>query len=184
MLPKAAPSVYQAPKCFVTYGSMGHTDTKQLPRRSKPWSNLMGLDFIHRVSQPTWIHGADRRSHCGGKVDVILPQEIYETLRHQLVVETPPPSYYRVTMSLEQVLQGNFFTEYIKRGQYPLNDRSSSSLTVSFTVREHSDAVRGYYYGGQHVHAERRCVIQCTTTSHCSLPTNISLGRRLDYVPG
>lgn len=49
MFPKAAPSVYQSPKCFVSYGSMGHTDPKQLPRKSKPWSNFMALDFIHKA---------------------------------------------------------------------------------------------------------------------------------------
>ena len=103
------------------------------------------------------------------KVDVILPQEIYEMLRHHLVVGNPPPSYYRVTMSLEQVLQGDFFTEYIKRGQCSSNDRSVSSLTVGSTAREHSDAVRGYCLSGQHVQAKRRCVIQCTAARPCSL---------------
>lgn len=50
MFSQAAPSVYQTAKCHLTYGSMGHVDPKQLPRRGKPWSSLMTLDYIHKVS--------------------------------------------------------------------------------------------------------------------------------------
>jgi ribonucleases P/MRP protein subunit RPP40 len=53
MFSQAAPSVYQTSKCHLTYGSMGHVDPKQLPRRGKPWSSLMTLDYIHKVS--TWL---------------------------------------------------------------------------------------------------------------------------------
>lgn len=49
MFPAAAPSIYQSPKCLVTYGSMGHVDTNQAPRKGKPWSSVMSLDFVHKV---------------------------------------------------------------------------------------------------------------------------------------
>jgi len=49
MFPAAAPSIYQSPKCFVSYGTMGYLDTKQAPRKGKPWTAVMSLDFIHKV---------------------------------------------------------------------------------------------------------------------------------------
>lgn len=49
MFARASPSIYQSSKCFVTYGSMGHIDPKQLPHKSKPWSSLGSLDFVHKV---------------------------------------------------------------------------------------------------------------------------------------
>lgn len=46
-----APSIYQSPKCFVTYGTMGHVDPKQIPSKGKPWTAISDLDFIHKVSR-------------------------------------------------------------------------------------------------------------------------------------
>lgn len=43
------PSVYQTSKCYVTHGTIGHLDAKQLPTKGKPWTALAGLDFIHKV---------------------------------------------------------------------------------------------------------------------------------------
>ncbi|QGI64744.1 hypothetical protein CEK26_008698 [Fusarium fujikuroi] len=59
MFPAAAPSIYQSSKCFVSYGTMGYLDTKQTPRKGKPWTAVMSMDFIH-------------------KVDLILPSEAYD----------------------------------------------------------------------------------------------------------
>ncbi|KAF5239434.1 hypothetical protein FANTH_9952 [Fusarium anthophilum] len=59
MFPAAAPSIYQSPRCFVSYGTMGYLDIKQAPRKGKPWTAVMSLDFIH-------------------KVDLILPSEAYD----------------------------------------------------------------------------------------------------------
>ena len=50
------PSVYQTAKCFATYGTMSHPDAKQLPSKGKPWSTLLGLDFVHRVSLSATSH--------------------------------------------------------------------------------------------------------------------------------
>ncbi|KAF5699447.1 ribonuclease P MRP subunit POP1 [Fusarium mundagurra] len=98
MFPAAAPSIYQSPKCFVSYGTMGHLDTKQAPRKGKPWTAVMSLDFIH-------------------KVDLILPSEAYDAACQQLSNAQNAPRYSKVVMSLGDILQGNFFTEYIKKGK-------------------------------------------------------------------
>ncbi|WZH43440.1 ribonuclease P 40kDa subunit [Fusarium acuminatum] len=97
MFPAAAPSIYQSPKCLVTCGSMGHVDTNQAPRKGKPWSSVMSLDFIH-------------------KVDLILPTEAYDAVNEHLANTQKPPRYSRVVMSLGDIVQGDFFTEYIRKG--------------------------------------------------------------------
>ncbi|KAJ4257682.1 hypothetical protein NW757_003306 [Fusarium falciforme] len=99
MFPAAAPSIYQSPKCFVTYGIMGHVDQNQAPKKGKPWSAIMSLDFIH-------------------KIDLILPAEACDVILEQLNNTQKHPRYYKVNMTLGDILQGGFFNEYIKKGMY------------------------------------------------------------------
>lgn len=63
MFTQASPSIYQSSKCQVTYGSMGHTDAKQLPHKGKPWSSIMALDFIHKVR--IWPKNGIPMKNCG-----------------------------------------------------------------------------------------------------------------------
>ncbi|RYP18425.1 hypothetical protein DL765_003937 [Monosporascus sp. GIB2] len=98
MLSFPKPSIYQSPKCFITYGTMGHPDPKQLPVKGKPWSALLAQDFIHEV-------------------DLILPQGLVHVVKDKIERESrPAPTYSRVIMTLGQILEGDFFTEYIKIG--------------------------------------------------------------------
>lgn len=76
---------------------MGHVDTKQAPRKGKPWAAITSLDFFH-------------------KVDLILPVEVHDAVSKQLAKTDEPPRYSRVVMSLGDILQGDFFTKYIKKG--------------------------------------------------------------------
>ncbi|KAJ0374006.1 hypothetical protein COL26b_007717 [Colletotrichum chrysophilum] len=77
---------------------MAHVEPKQLPTKGKPWAPILSQGFNH-------------------KVDLILPQECYELVHQKLAKELAPPTFHRVVMTLGQVLDGAFFTEYIKRGQ-------------------------------------------------------------------
>ncbi|KAK0715907.1 ribonuclease P 40kDa subunit-domain-containing protein [Lasiosphaeris hirsuta] len=97
MLSFPAPSVYQASKCFVTCGVMGHLEPKQPPTKGKPWATLTSQDFIHRA-------------------DLILPQEAFEAVNVALLRAKPAPEFKKVTMSLQDILTGVFFAEYIKKG--------------------------------------------------------------------
>jgi ribonuclease P/MRP protein subunit RPP40 len=117
MFPAAAPSVYQSSKCFVTHGSMSHVDTKQTPRKGKPWAAITSLDFIH-------------------KVDLILPAEVHDAVSEQLAKTTGPPRYSRVVMSLGDVLQGDFFTEYIKKGDIAMHSEGQTTVGTLFTLCE------------------------------------------------
>ncbi|KAI6768200.1 hypothetical protein HG530_006209 [Fusarium avenaceum] len=117
MVPAAAPSIYQSPKCLVTYGSMGHVDTKQAPRKGKPWSSVVSLDFVH-------------------KVDLILPTEAYDAVREQLANTQKPPRYSRVVMSLGDIVQGDFFTEYIRKGDVMMLSEGQTTVDTLFTLHE------------------------------------------------
>ncbi|KAH0522715.1 hypothetical protein TsFJ059_006515 [Trichoderma semiorbis] len=111
-----APSIYQSPKCFVTYGTMGHVDPKQIPSKGKPWTAISDLDFIH-------------------KVDLIIPQDIYETVA-QKMTEREAPAYYRVVMTLGQVLETKFLTQYIKLGNIMMLSQGKTTIGNLFTLRE------------------------------------------------
>jgi hypothetical protein len=51
------------------------------------------------------------------KVDLILPQELLETILASSLVSRPPPEYRRVIMSLGEILSGDFLKEYVKQGE-------------------------------------------------------------------
>ncbi|KAL6921649.1 hypothetical protein FSHL1_005618 [Fusarium sambucinum] len=117
MFPAGAPSVYQSPKCFVTHGTMGHVDAKQTPRKGKPWAAITSLDFIH-------------------KVDLILPAGVHDAVSEQLAKTEGPPRHSRVVMSLGDILQGDFFTEYIKKGDIAMLSEGQSTVGTLFTLCE------------------------------------------------
>ncbi|EHK26955.1 uncharacterized protein TRIVIDRAFT_175722 [Trichoderma virens Gv29-8] len=111
-----APSIYQSPKCFATYGMMGHVDPKQIPSKGKPWTAISDLDFIH-------------------KVDLIIPQDVYEAVV-QKMTERDSPAYYRVVMTLSQVLETKFLTQYIKLGNIMMLSEGKTTIGNLFTLRE------------------------------------------------
>lgn len=47
---------------------------------------------------------------------MIIPQDIYEAVA-QKMAEREAPAYYRVVMTLGQVLETKFLTQYIKLGE-------------------------------------------------------------------
>jgi ribonuclease P/MRP protein subunit RPP40 len=59
----------------------------------------------------------------------VLPEEIYEILKKEVLDELPKPTYSRVILPLKALLEGEFFNEYIKKGIW--ND-----LTLVITIRD------------------------------------------------
>ncbi|KAI3331604.1 ribonuclease P 40kDa subunit [Xylariaceae sp. AK1471] len=111
------PSVYQTPNCFVTYGSMSYPDANQLPSKAKPWSTLLSQDYIH-------------------KIDIILPEELLQLVKERLLDDAARvPSYYRVIMTLGQVLEGDFFTQYIKIGNIMMLSEGKVGTDNVFSIR-------------------------------------------------
>ncbi|CAK7217308.1 hypothetical protein SCUCBS95973_003104 [Sporothrix curviconia] len=129
MLPfSPEPSVLQPAKCFFSHGAMGHIDPAQPPaiesipsstlssslpastpgaphtarRLKKPWASIQALTFVSQV-------------------DLVLPRACADEVQAKLAQRPLTASslhqrYARVRMSLGQVLQGSFFTEYVKAG--------------------------------------------------------------------
>lgn len=115
MLSFKTQAVYQASKCFVTYGIMGHLDPKQPPSKGKPWSTLASQDFVHSVCVSLiCFFGESTRLTCF-KVDLIVPAEVLDAVQ-EAIGKRPAPEFKRVVMSLREVLGGEFFTEYVKKG--------------------------------------------------------------------
>ncbi|KAH9904069.1 ribonuclease P 40kDa subunit [Xylariomycetidae sp. FL2044] len=114
----STPSIYQSSKCFITYGTMGHPDLTQLPAKEKPWSALLAQDFVH-------------------KVDVILPQEFLPLVRDKLVKDsTRWPTCLRVIMTLSDMLQGEFFNEYIKIGNIMMLSKGRTDSDDVFSLKD------------------------------------------------
>lgn len=102
-------SIYQTPRCFVTYGTLGHVDPKQSSCSKRPWTTLGSLGFVQKVISIV-LHktNADRT-----QVDLIVSQDGADVLKEKLGSCRPPP-YYRIKMSLGQILEREFFSAYIK----------------------------------------------------------------------
>ncbi len=47
----------------------------------------------------------------------MLPQELYEIIKKNVLIGLPSPSYSRVILPLKALLEGEFFNEYIKKGR-------------------------------------------------------------------
>ncbi|KAG6353792.1 hypothetical protein INS49_005273 [Diaporthe citri] len=115
------PTVYEASKCCFSYGRLSHLDPQQLPTtweaRGKPWSSVL-LDGL--VS----------------KVDLTMPQDQWQAIQGQVLGQGPAPEFCRVTMTLLQILQGDFFTEYIKIGDIVMLSRGRTDLDNVFTLKD------------------------------------------------
>lgn len=48
---------------------------------------------------------------------MILPEDLYELIWRKVEEEMRPLKYARVIMKLEDLLEGEFFTEYVKKGK-------------------------------------------------------------------
>ncbi|KAI1441885.1 ribonuclease P 40kDa subunit [Annulohypoxylon stygium] len=115
----ATPSVYQSSKCFATYGVMSHLEPGQLPTKGKPWSALLAHDFVH-------------------KVDLILPEELLQVIRDKITGDPSRtvPVFHKVIMRLAQVLESDFFTEYIKIGNIMMLSEGKIDSDNVFFLKE------------------------------------------------
>lgn len=121
MLPfSPEPSVFQTAKCYFSHGVMGHIDPSQPPaiesvpaslssskpaskpsapntatKLKKPWSSIQSLGFVSQL-------------------ELVVPQSSADIVQKTLA--SARPRYARVVMTLGQVLEGAFFTEYVKAG--------------------------------------------------------------------
>lgn len=55
-------------------------------------------------------------ANIAGKVDLVLPQELYDVVWEQIESKISTVQYSRVIMPLSALLEGQFFNLYIKSG--------------------------------------------------------------------
>jgi len=104
-------------KCYVTHGLMGHLDPKQLPVKRKPFSSILAVPFIN-------------------KVELVLPDELYEMIKEELSATITVPSYSRVVLPLRALVDGDFFNEYIKKGNISMLSEGISKEGNSFFLKD------------------------------------------------
>ena len=86
-------------KMNVTLGVLpGYIDPKQPPTKKSPWNAMNDVPFVQSV-------------------DLVLPEELYDLIWHKIGAEMKHNRYAKVVMKLEDLLDGEFFTQYIKRGE-------------------------------------------------------------------
>lgn len=146
MLPfSPEPSVFQTAKCFFSHGVMGHIDAAQPPaieaipptqlpsepstasvpntakRLKKPWSSIQSLNFVSQL-------------------ELVVPQAsadlIQRTLAERTSASSAQPKYARVVMTLGQVLDGAFFTEYVKAGNILMLSKGRLGQDNVFSLKD------------------------------------------------
>ncbi|KAI9670528.1 MAG: hypothetical protein M1831_005748 [Alyxoria varia] len=87
------------PKNFFTHGILpGYIEAEQLPTKKKPFSTIWGLRWLHTV-------------------DILLPVELREAVQKELAAwKVEELRYAKVIMSLGDIVEGDFFNEYVKKG--------------------------------------------------------------------
>ena len=85
-------------KMHVSQGSLPpYVDAGQPPTKRSPWSQIQKLPFVQTLT-------------------MLMPDEMYEIIWNALDAEVKKIKYTKVIMKLQEVLEGDFFTEYIKKG--------------------------------------------------------------------
>ncbi|KAM0433243.1 hypothetical protein ACHAPT_004116 [Fusarium lateritium] len=69
------------------------------------------------------------------QIDLILPAEACNAILEQLNTQKHP-RYFKVTMALGDVLQGDFFNEHIKKGNILLLSEGKSTVGRLFALHE------------------------------------------------
>jgi hypothetical protein len=86
-------------KIYTTLGTLpSFINRNQPPTKKQPWRAINEVGFVKSV-------------------EMILPEELYQLIWRKVEEETKPVKYARVIMKLKDVLDGEFFTEYIKKGK-------------------------------------------------------------------
>lgn len=68
-------------------------------------------------------------------MEVILPKSTYDACKEEFSKITKP-AYSRVTMPLSAILEGDFFTEYIKKGNVSMLSQGVHGVDNVFSLRE------------------------------------------------
>ncbi|EPS40735.1 hypothetical protein H072_5367 [Dactylellina haptotyla CBS 200.50] len=83
-------------KCYITFGRLSGDSVPEKSNR-RPYTTVRG----HTYNQ---------------QVDVLLPDEICELVQQKLEEELKPLQYHRIFMGLKEILEAEFYNNYIRKG--------------------------------------------------------------------
>ena len=111
------------PKVIIGAGQLpGYVAALQAPTKRPPWRTIRQVSYVDSVT-------------------VILPDDLYRTVWDGVETEMSRPKYAKVIMKLEDVLKGDFFTKYIKKGGWD----SMPSPTQPYHNSETHESDTGVY---------------------------------------
>ena len=88
-----------SPKVSISSGPLPpYVSPSEAPTKKAPWRTVRNVGFVKTVT-------------------ATLPEELYDFIWREIETSIASAKYSKVIMKLEDVLQGNFFNEYIKRGK-------------------------------------------------------------------
>lgn len=106
-----------SPKCIYTRTALpSYVDQAQPPQKRKPFSSIRGLAWAHTV-------------------DLNIPTEISQLLETE-ITRLNNLRYAKVIMKLVDVLEGDFFNEYIKKGNILMLSEGRPNVDNTFELRE------------------------------------------------
>ncbi|EXJ58968.1 hypothetical protein A1O7_06399 [Cladophialophora yegresii CBS 114405] len=88
-----------APKVNISVGELpGYVSSSQAPTKRPPWHTIREVSY-------------------GRSATIMLPDDLHRIIWDSVMADTSRPKYAKVIMKLEDVLKGDFFNEYIKKGR-------------------------------------------------------------------
>ncbi|KAK7624572.1 ribonuclease P 40kDa subunit-domain-containing protein [Phyllosticta citricarpa] len=109
-----------ASKCIFTHSVLPeHIDERHPPTKKKPFATITELPFAHTAS-----------------ADLILPREVHEAVKQQLDGNVGSFQYARVYMTLGEIVEGDFFNDYIKTGNVLMISEGRRGVDNTFSLRE------------------------------------------------
>ncbi|RLM00471.1 hypothetical protein CFD26_107480 [Aspergillus turcosus] len=105
-------------KCFTTIAQLPtYVDPKQPPTKKPPFSAIVNHPFVHTV-------------------EVLLPEEVYASIKDSLEPKVQKLRYARVFMSPSALLEGEFFNAYIKTGNILMISEGRSGSDNVYTLKD------------------------------------------------
>lgn len=104
MLSHPKPAGYTPTKTTATHAHLPHLPStlasldQQPPSKNKPWSSLLAQKLNHTI-------------------DLLIPEESFAAVEGALG-DVVPPVHWRVVAALGEFLDGAFFLEFVKTGEF------------------------------------------------------------------
>ncbi|KIX04683.1 uncharacterized protein Z518_05553 [Rhinocladiella mackenziei CBS 650.93] len=112
--PPSSPS----PKINIASGPLpSYLSASQAPTKNSPWRTIRNVGFVQSAT-------------------TILPDELYQIIWANVDAAMTKTRYAKVIMRLDELLQGDFFTEYIKRGDILMLSEGDPGVDSVFYLKD------------------------------------------------